>query len=158
MLILFIQSLERHGCICRQLEDPRSLLSVLPPIPCSGSQSVSRGCLPLPEENSRYFWPPGIQLSSYTCSNLMKQGPGFDALNLTSVVPEKQPIDISTIWKQVKCLSISQNPRKSCVTQHLQKSSHWCANAGGGGMQSWVTFFQQLFRIRHFLHFVMTGF
>lgn len=158
MLTLFIQSLEKGRCVCRYLEDPHSLLSVLPPIPWSGSQSASRGCLPLSEENGRYFSPPSIQLPSYACSKLMEQGPSFDALNLTSVVLEKQPIEISNILKQVKCLSISENPRKSSVTQHLLKSSCWCAKAGGGGMQSCVRFFRQLFRIRHFLHFVKSGF
>lgn len=49
-------------------------------------------------------------------------------------------------------------PKEKSVTQHIPKSSLWCANAGSDGMQSWVRFFQQLFRIRHFLHFVKSGF
>lgn len=73
MLTLFIQSLERD--ICRDLEDPHSLLSVLPPVLCSGSLCASRECLPLPEGNGRYSWPPGIQLPRSACSKIMNRVP-----------------------------------------------------------------------------------
>lgn len=122
-----------------------------PPFSAASCPLLSKPvCFQRVSTSSRRKWyscPSSMQLPSYTCSMIMERGPRFSA-----------QIEISNILKQVKCLSIFENPMQSSVTQHLLKSSHWCASAGGSGVQSWVRFFQQLFRIRHFLHFVKSGF